>query len=63
MEILAIIGIVLLFIIIYVGGGLLGWVIKGFEETLDFLSDGCSHSLGCLAWIILIVLLLISLIV
>ncbi len=48
MTILTIIGVVVLILLLFVGGGLLGWLIKGIEMILSFLSEGCSHTLGCL---------------
>ncbi len=51
MNILTIIGVVVLIVLLFVGGGLLGWLIKGLEAVFTFLSEGCSHTLGCLFWI------------
>lgn len=48
MTILTIIGVVVLIVLIFVGGGLLGWIIKGLEVIFSFLMEGCSHTLGCL---------------
>ena len=48
---LTIIGIVVLVALLFVGGGLLGWLIKGVEVVFGFLMDGCGHTLGCLLWI------------
>ena len=62
MTILTIIGIVVLIILLFVGGGLLGWVIKGLEVVFNFLSEGCSHTLGCLFWIFIGFCVLIALI-
>jgi hypothetical protein len=53
MTILTIIGVVVLIVLLFVGGGLLGWLIKGLEAVFTFLSEGCSHTLGCLFWIII----------
>ena len=50
---LTIIGIIVLIGLLFVGGGLLGWLIKGVEVVFSFLSEGCSHTLGCLLWIII----------
>ena len=51
MTILTIIGIIVLIVLLFVGGGLLGWLIKGVEIVFSFLSEGCSHTLGCLFWV------------
>ena len=48
---LTIIGIIVLIALLFVGGGLLGWLIKGVEVVFSFLMDGCSNTLGCLLWI------------
>ena len=47
MEILAIIGIIAIIGLLFTGGGLLGWVIKGFEAVLSFLWEGNAHIIGC----------------
>ena len=62
MEILAVIGILLVILIVFIGGGLLGWVLKGLGVVFDFLWDGCSTSLGCLFWVVVGFLLLASLV-
>ena len=49
MEILSFIGILLLFGLLFVGGGLLGWVLKGLSEVFSFLLEGCGTTI---AWII-----------
>ena len=51
MTILTVIGVVVLITLLFVGGGLLGWLITGGEVVFNFLSEGCSHTLGCLFWI------------
>ena len=61
MEILAIIGIILLIVLLYVGGGLLGWVFKGLGAVLDFLSEGWGSCLRVLIWIFLIIFFLLGL--
>ena len=55
MEILSFIGILLLFALLFVGGGLLGWVLKGLSEVFGFLLEGCGTTIG---WIIFGILLL-----
>jgi len=59
MTILTIIGVVVLIGLLFVGGGLLGWLIKGVEVVFSFLMDGCSHTLGCLLWIFIGICLII----
>ena len=63
MTILAIIGVVVLIVLLFVGGGLLGWLIKGIEMIFSFLSEGCSHTLGCLVWIFIGFCLLVVLLI
>ena len=40
MEILAIIGIIVLILIIFTGGGLLGWLFHGLGAVFEFLLAG-----------------------
>ena len=61
MTILTIIGVVVLIGLLFVGGGLLGWLIKGFEILFSFMSEGCNHTLGCLFWVFVILLVLVGL--
>ena len=67
MEILAIIGFLFIALIIFTGGGLIGWGIKGLEAVFSFLFkgwDSCiSAILSIIAWAIIIffALLLIGL--
>ena len=58
MGIFAVIGIILLAVILFVGGGLLGWVFKIIEVIFEFLFSGCGSCMRVMIWIILIVLLL-----
>ena len=51
MTILTIIGLIVLIALLFVGGGLLGWLIKGVGAIFSFLMDGCGSTLGCLFWI------------
>ena len=55
MEILAFIGLIVLVILLFVGGGLFGWIIKGFVEIVKFLFEGCGTTI---AWIIFGIILL-----
>lgn len=61
MTILTIIGVVVLIVLLFVGGGLLGWLIKGLEVVLNFLAEGWSNIFGCLFWVFIILLVLVGL--
>jgi len=61
MEILGIIGIIILIGILFVFGGLLGWVFNALGFVFDFLFEGCGSCLRVVVWIILIFLLLVVL--
>ena len=56
-----IIGIILLLIILFVVFGLLGWMLKLGGYVFEFLWSGCSSSLGCFVWIIIVIVLLLGL--
>ena len=55
-----VIGIVILFIIAYIVLGLLGWGMKGIGVIFDFLWEGCSTSIGCLFWAVIVLLLIVG---
>lgn len=59
MEILAIIGVIVLLLIIFTGGGILGWLLHGLGAIFELLLEGWSSVLGCLFWIIVICAVLI----
>ena len=61
MEIITIIGVIVLIIIIFTGGGILGWIIKGIGSIFELLLDGWGSCLRVIAWIILILLFLLVL--
>ncbi len=61
MEILAIIGIIVLLGVIFTGGGLLGWLLKGFGAIFDFLLEGWGSCLRVIVWIIIILFFLLAL--
>ena len=61
MEILAIIGIIVLILIIFTGGGLLGWLLKGLGAIFEFLLEGWGSCLRVIFWIILILIALLAL--
>ena len=58
---LIIIGILLLIALtLFVGGGLLGWLLKCIEFIIDFLAEGCGTTMGCLFWVFIGFVLLIG---
>ncbi len=56
-----VIGIILLLIIAFVVLGLLGWGLKGIGVIFDFLWEGCTTSIGCLFWVVIILLFIVGL--
>lgn len=61
MEILAIIGIIVLGLIIFTGGGILGWLLKGIGAIFELMLEGWGSCLRVVAWIVLILFLLLAL--
>jgi hypothetical protein len=61
MEILAIIGILVLLLIVFTGGGIIGWIFKGIGSIIELLIDGWGSCLKVVLWIILIFLFLLAL--
>ena len=61
MEILAIIGILVLLLIVFTGGGILGWIFKGIGSIFELLLDGWGSCLRVILWIIIIFCLLVVL--
>jgi len=61
MEILAIIGLIILGLAIFTGGGILGWMLKGIGEIIDLLTEGWSNIFGCLMWAFIVLLILAGL--
>ena len=61
MEVLAIIGIIVLILIIFTGGGILGWLLKGLGAIFEFLLEGWGSCLRVIVWIILILILILAL--
>jgi len=61
MEILAIIGIIVLVLIVFTGGGILGWLLKGIGAIFELLLEGWGSCLRVIAWIVLILFLLLAL--
>jgi len=61
MEILAIIGLIVLGLAIFTGGGILGWIFKGIGSIFELLLDGWGSCLRVILWIIIIFCLLVVL--
>ena len=61
MEILAVIGVIVVGIAIFTGGGILGWFLKGLGSIIDLLLEGWNTCLGVIVWIFLIFFLLMAL--
>ena len=61
MEILAIIGIIVLVLIVFTGGGILGWLLKGIGAIFELLLEGWGSCLRVVAWIVFILFLLLAL--
>lgn len=60
MEIIAIIGLILI-VIIFFAGGILGWLFHGLGAIFEFLLDGWGSCLRVILWIIIIFCLLVVL--
>ena len=61
MEVLAIIGIIVVGLAIFTGGGILGWLFKGLGAIFEFLLEGWGSCLRVIVWIILIIILILAL--
>lgn len=62
MEVLAITGLLVLILVIFTGGGILGWIFKGIGSIFELLLDGWGSCLRVIVWIILILLFLMALV-
>lgn len=60
MEILAVIGLIVLVLIIFTGGGIIGWIFQGIGSIFELLLDGWGSCLKVIAWIIIIFLALLA---
>ena len=60
MEILVYIVIAIIIVIVFICGGILGWIIKGVEAIFDFLAEGWSYTWGCLLLFFIILCILFS---
>ena len=54
------IGIIVLVIIVFVVLGVGGWFLKLLGYVFDFLLEGFLKSIGCLFWVLIILLILFS---
>jgi hypothetical protein len=63
MEILAVIGIIALLVLIFFGGGIIGWILQAMGYVFGKLFEGCQTTFGCLFVTILIVLFLLAMII
>jgi len=61
MEVLAIIGIIIVGLAIFTGGGILGWLLEGLGAIFEFLLEGWGSCLRVIVWIILIIILILAL--
>lgn len=61
MEILVFIGLIVVILAVFTGGGILGWIFKGIGSIFELLLDGWGSCLRVIAWIILILLFLMAL--
>ena len=61
MEILVIIGIIVIALIVFTGGGILGWIFKGIGAIFELLLEGWWSCLRVIFWIIIIFIALIGL--
>lgn len=56
-----IVGIVILGIVAFILFGIGGWILKFLGYILEFLFDGLLNSIGCLFWVIVIILIIVNL--
>ena len=61
MEILIFIGLIVVILAVFTGGGILGWLLKGIGAIFEFLLEGWGSCLRVVAWIVLILFLLLAL--
>ena len=55
------IGIIFLGILLLIIFGIGGWILKLIGYFIEFLFDGCLNGLGCLFWIFIVIILILSL--
>ena len=61
MEILIFIGLIVVILVVFTGGGILGWLLKGIGAIFELLLEGWGSCLRVVAWIVLILFLLLAL--
>ena len=61
MEILIIIGLIVVILAVFTGGGILGWLLKGIGAIFELLLEGWGSCLRVVVWIVLILFLLLAL--
>ena len=61
MEILIIIGLIVVILAVFTGGGILGWIFKGIGSIFELLLDGWGSCLRVIGWIIIISFLILAL--
>ena len=62
MEVLTVIGIIVLILVIFTGGGILGWILKGLGAVFNFLMQGWWSCLSVIFWIFIILVVLAALV-
>jgi hypothetical protein len=55
MEILWVLGLIFLIALIYVGGGVFGWLLKGVEVIFNFLLEGNLNCVGCFVKLLIVI--------
>jgi hypothetical protein len=58
MEIVGFFGIIILLLIVFAFGGVLGWIMKGIGSIFELLFEGWGSCLRIIVWIILIIIAL-----
>lgn len=53
---MTLIAIILICILIFCGGSILGWILNVLGWIVSFLFDGFCHLLGCFGWIIIMII-------
>ena len=51
----------LVLIVLFVVGGLGGWLLRAIFEVFSFLGVGCSNGIGCLLFVVFVILCLLML--
>ncbi|MBR1594395.1 MAG: hypothetical protein IJ659_09275 [Alloprevotella sp.] len=60
MEILILIGIIIVAVAVFAGGGVLGWILKGLGSVFDLLLDGWSTLMKVIFWGFIIIMFLMA---